>query len=132
MFDFSVFVWKYPCLRKVFQKIKIACWSWNLKPRLIWICRIQRWFSFFFVFYIENTLFGLVWSKNSKWSVQAETWYLNYFEYVKFNCDMNLFCFRPFVPSFVEEIHLAFWCNLLNLLVNYLHRRGASGFSCSN
>ena len=37
---FSVFVWKYPCLGKLFQKIKIVCWSWNLIPRLIWVIKI--------------------------------------------------------------------------------------------
>ena len=27
---------------KFFPKIQIVCWSWNLEPRLIWICKI-RW-----------------------------------------------------------------------------------------
>ena len=31
----------------LFQKIKIICWSWNLEPRLIRICRIRLGFSIF-------------------------------------------------------------------------------------
>ena len=42
MFIFSELVFKYPYLGKLIQKI--VCWSWNLDPRLIWICR------FFFSF----------------------------------------------------------------------------------
>ena len=29
-------------------------------------------------------------------SLRAEIWYLEYFEYVKFDDDVNFFCFRPF------------------------------------
>ena len=37
------FFWKFV------PKVKIVCWSWNLKSRLIWICRIRWWFPFFLV-----------------------------------------------------------------------------------
>ena len=46
IFNFSVLDWKYSILRKLFQKIKFFCSSWNLEPRLIRIFRIRWWFSF--------------------------------------------------------------------------------------
>ena len=46
IFNFSVFDWKYSFLRKLFQKIKIFCSSWNLEPSFIRIFRIRWWFSF--------------------------------------------------------------------------------------
>ena len=42
--------------------------SWNLVPRLIWVCKIQWWCSLF-LFLTRNTLFGQVWWKNSNLSV---------------------------------------------------------------
>ena len=44
---FSVFIWKYPCLRKLPQEIKVVYLSWNLEARLIRICRIHGDFHFF-------------------------------------------------------------------------------------
>lgn len=35
----------------------------------------------------------------------AEIWYQYYFEYVKFDGGVHLFCFGPFFPSFAEKIH---------------------------
>ena len=46
--SFSVFGWKY-LLKIFFSKIKITCWTCNLKPRLTWVCWIRWWF--FGVFY---------------------------------------------------------------------------------
>ena len=46
-FTFSVFDGKYPFWANLVQKVKIISWSWNLVPRLIWICRIQWWRSLF-------------------------------------------------------------------------------------
>ena len=46
---YSIFLFltgSFSFLRKLFQKIKIFCSSWNLKPSLIRIFRIRWWFSF--------------------------------------------------------------------------------------
>ena len=40
---FSVLDWTYPFWRNLPQKIKIMNLSWNLAPRIIGGCRIQRW-----------------------------------------------------------------------------------------
>ena len=48
MFTLSLFDQKYPFFWNLFQKTEIVCWSLNLEPRLIRICRIQQWFSFFY------------------------------------------------------------------------------------
>ena len=56
----------YFYLGKLFQKIKIVCWSWHLEPRLILTCRIQWWFSFFFFVldlfsnFFRKTPFGIL------------------------------------------------------------------------
>ena len=55
-FTFSVFARKYPFSANFVWKIKIVILSWNLVPRLIRICRIQLWCSFF-LFLTRNTLF---------------------------------------------------------------------------
>ena len=41
------FVQKMKIVSFSFQKIKTVSWSWNLEPRLIWIFKIWRWFSFY-------------------------------------------------------------------------------------
>ena len=44
-----------------------------------------------FFFRLEKAIyFGLIWSKNSKLSVEAEIWSLYYFEYGKFDGDFHL------------------------------------------
>ena len=43
------------CGRNLFKKIKILYWSSNLEPRLIQICRIQLWSSFFYFLKLEIT-----------------------------------------------------------------------------
>ena len=45
--DFSVFDWKYPFLAYLVQKIKFVSLGWNLVSRLIRICIIQWWSSFY-------------------------------------------------------------------------------------
>ena len=56
-FTFFVLDRKHPVWVKLVQKIKIVSLSQNLVPRLIRICRNQRWCSLF-VFYTESILFG--------------------------------------------------------------------------
>ena len=90
MFNFSVFDWKYPFWTNLVQKVKIISWSWNLVPRLIRICRIQ-WWCWIFLFLIGNALFGQIWSKKLKLSVQGETQYWNLFKYAEFNGDVHFF-----------------------------------------
>ena len=48
IFIFLGSVWKYPCLGKLFQKIKIVCWSWSLEARLTLTSKNRWWFSFFY------------------------------------------------------------------------------------
>ena len=74
-FSFSVFDRKYTFWANLVQKIKIISLSWNLVPTLIRTCRIQWWCSLF-LFLIGNSLFGQIWSKKSKLSVEVEIWYL--------------------------------------------------------
>ena len=124
MFFFSVLVWEYPCMGKLFQKVKIICWSWNLEPRLTGIYNSM---VIFFSSFLDR--------KYPFWVnlVQKfEIWYLDYFEYVKFDGDIHLFCFRPFSASFAEKIRLAFWCYLINISAIDSQRREASDFSCFN
>ena len=33
-------------------------------------------------------------------------WYLDYFEYVKFNVDVYFFSFGPFFASFIQDIYM--------------------------
>ena len=47
VFTFSVIYRKYPFCVNLVQKIKIISLSWDLVLRLIWICTIQWWCSFF-------------------------------------------------------------------------------------
>ena len=56
---FFCFVWKYPCLRKLFQKIKIVGLSWNLWPRLIQYVEFNDDFQFFIAFF-GDIHFGLI------------------------------------------------------------------------
>ena len=58
-------------LSKFGPKIKIVSSNWNLVLRLIWICRIQLWCSFF-LFFTANTLFGQIWHQNSKMPVKLK------------------------------------------------------------
>ena len=76
IFTFSVSECKYPSWANLVLKIKIISLSSNLVPALIQTCRIQWWYSLF-LFLIRNTLFGQIWSKKSKLSVEAEIWYLD-------------------------------------------------------
>ena len=73
-FDFTCFIPKIPSLAKFGIKIKIVSLSWSFKPWPIWICWIQWWCSLL-LFFDQNTLYGKIWSKKSKLSVSAETWY---------------------------------------------------------
>ena len=61
MFTFSFFDQRYFFWANLAQKVKIASLSWNSVPRLIQICRFQRWCSPF-PFLTGNTLFGQIWS----------------------------------------------------------------------
>ena len=62
------FLPEVPFLSKLGPKIKILNLSLNLVHRLIRICKIQ-WWCLPFLFYTRNTLFGQIWSQNSKLSV---------------------------------------------------------------
>ena len=70
-FILSALDWKYLFWANLDQKIKIVSLSGNLVLRLIPICRIQ-WGCSLFLLLILNTIFGQIWSKNSKIFVQSE------------------------------------------------------------
>ena len=57
------------------QKNKIVCLKWNSEHRIFRICWIWLGFSFF-LFYTGSTLSGQIWSKQSKWPVSPEIWYI--------------------------------------------------------
>ena len=61
--DFFVFDWIYPFGANLIQKIKIVSLNWKLVRKLIWICRIQWWYSFF-CFRLETLFFGKLGPKN--------------------------------------------------------------------
>ena len=71
------------------KKIKIVSLGWNLTPSLIWICRIEWWFSLL-PFLTGNTLLGQVWSK-IKLSV-SKGWNL--------------------VPTLIWIYRIQWWCSL--------------------
>ena len=50
-----------------------------------------------------HALFGLIWSKNAKVSVHAKIWYLDYFKYIKFDCEVQFFYFRYSFANFVQK-----------------------------
>ena len=74
------------------QKPKFFCSKWSLIQRLIWICRIKWWCSFY-LFYTRNTLFGQIWSKKSKLSVWPENWYK---DNLNMKNSMSMFIFPVF------------------------------------
>ena len=96
---FFTFKWKYPFWANLVQKMKIVTLSWILVATVIWTCRIQWWFSFF-LFLSWNALFGQICSKKSKLSFYAESWYLDWFEYVAFNDAILFLCFLVEIPFF--------------------------------
>ena len=49
MLSFCVFDLKYTFFWKLIPKTKTVCLSWNLESRLIWICRIRWYFTFFLI-----------------------------------------------------------------------------------
>ena len=63
VFTFSVLDWKHPFWANLLQKIKIVTLSWNVVPRLIQICRIHWWCSYF-PFYLGNSFLGKFGPKN--------------------------------------------------------------------
>ena len=63
------------------QKTKIFCWSWNLEPRL-WILILND----FHIFYFFNSKYPFWVNHVHKFKiVSSEIWYLDYFEYAKFD-----------------------------------------------
>ena len=63
MLTFSVLDHKYFLGANLFQKLEIVSVSWKLAPRLIGICRIQWWCSFF-LFKTGNAFLGKFGLKN--------------------------------------------------------------------
>ena len=75
LFTFFLLEWKYPFWANLVQKSKILILSWNSEPTLIRTCRVQWWCSFV-LFFIENTPFGQIWSKNQNYQLKLKfgTW----------------------------------------------------------
>ena len=90
----SVFNWKYLFWVNLVQKLKIISLSWNFVPRLIQICRIPWWCSFF-LFLTGNT------------PLDRNLAPRDLFEYTEFSDDVNFFRFWPEIPfcaNFVQKI----------------------------
>ena len=87
----SVFDWKYPLCANLVQKLNIASLSLNLVIRLIQICRIPQWCSYF-LFSTGNTFLGKIGSKNQNCQFELNVW-------TNFNMQnsggVHFFCFRP-------------------------------------
>ena len=79
VFAFAFLDVKHPFWANLVQKIKIVSLSWNLVPRLIWICRIKWWCSLF-PFSTGNTFFcANVVPKFKFVSLSCNQWYLQSF-----------------------------------------------------
>ena len=89
--------WKYPFWANLVQKMKIVRLSWNLVPRLIWICRIQSHVEFTF------SVFGWECSFEVDFILEAEVWQLVI-------SNMQNSC-RSLFSNF-DEIY-SFWVNLV-------------------
>ena len=126
---FFCFCLEVSLFRKIVSKNQ-NCLSQNLKHRLIpIICGIQWWFWFF---HFLNWKYPFWINLVQKFKIISLSWHLIprlfWIECVKSNGDVHLFYFRPFFASFVETIHLAFWCYLIKLPAIYSQRREASVF----
>ena len=95
-------------LENCFEKSKLFVEAeiWNSMVELGW------WFSFFsFLDRKYPSWVNLV----QKFKISSLSWNLipRLFRIYKFAGDVRLFSFRPFLASFVEKIHLEFWCCLI-------------------
>ena len=63
-----------------------------------------------------------------KLSVSPEILYLDLVEPAEFNSAAHFFLF--WLASFVQKIHLAFWCYLIDLSAIYSQRLETNGLSC--
>ena len=131
IFIFLGSVWKYPCLGKLFQKIKIVCWSWSLEARLTLTSKNRWWFSFFY-FLDWKYPFWVNLDQKVKTVSLSWNWIPRLFWRWKIRWWCSLVLFSPFFSSFVEKIHLVFWCYFNNLPAGYSQRRDASGLFCFN
>ena len=44
-----------------------------------------------------------MWSKNSEFSAEADIWFLEFFEHVKYDNDVHFFCFRLLCKFFPKN-----------------------------
>ena len=120
MFILSVFHWKYPFWANLVKKIKIISWSWNLVARLIWICRIQWWCSFF-CFWLEMPFLGKFGPKNQNCHFK-----LKFGTYTNSNMQNSIVMFTfsvfdwkyPFWANLVQKVKIISWSwNLVPTLI---------------
>ena len=93
MFTFSVLDRKYSFWANLVQKSKIVSLSWNLVPRLTWICRIQWSFSFLFFFSFLDQKYSFWANLVQKFKTVCLKWYL--------------------VPRLIRICITQWWCLLL-------------------
>ena len=117
MFTFSVFNWKYFAGQiswkyldwkyqfdaNLVQKIKIVCLSWNLVPRLIWICRIQWWVLFTLSFFWLGIPF---WGKFYPWSWSLVPRNFKYAEFISCWLFSNFDQIYSFYVNLVQKIKI--------------------------
>ena len=101
---------KYLFRGNFFHIFHFVCWIWNLGGRLIWICRIQYSMEIltFSFFRLEIGFLDEFDPKISKLSVEAEIWYLYYFEYVKLNNDVHFSTLNLFLQILSKNSILYF------------------------
>ena len=105
-------------MANLFRKLKIVCWSWNLELRLTRICKSRYWFSFYSFLNWKYPFWVIL---VEKFKIVSLSWNLvpELFRIYKIRWWCSFFCFRPFFANFVQKIHLAFWCYLINLPAVY-------------
>ena len=132
---------------KFLRTFKIVTLNFNLEPWPFRISRIQWWCSLFlfrpeilflgkfgpkkwqlFVGRLETLFWGLIWSNNSKFSVSAEIWNIDYLEYVKFDGDCHFPCLDFFLQVLSKK---SIWHFDVAWLISQQFTHRDYGFSCS-
>ena len=105
----------FPFLPNLVQKIKIVSLSWNVLPRLIWICRILWWYSCF-LFYTGNTIFYCLCG-----CAGIETWKLGschqHSFFILLQWVRSLIVFVHFLKHFFKNLRQTFYFTWISFLL---------------
>ena len=126
LFTFFVFDQKCSFWANLVQKIKIVSLSWNLVPRLIKYAEFSD-DVHFFCFGPEISLLNKFGPKNQNslsWNLVPRLMWI-------MENTMVMFTFSVLNPTFIENINVTFWRDMINLPSVYSQRlQFTSGFSC--